>query len=179
MKTILKNDKLAYTIIITLSAVVFSAVTLMRKYKFPEFFSGIDTHIFPAISATLNSIVALLLLIGLIAVKQKKFNFHSKVMLTAVVFSVLFLISYILYHLSTQETKYGGEGIAKTIYYIILLTHIFLAGVILPFILFATYRGLTGEYAKHKKLTRWVWPLWFYVSVTGVVVYFMISPYYG
>jgi len=178
MKTIVKNDKLAYSIIIVLSTIVFAAVTLMRKYKFPELFTGIDTHIFPIISATLNSIVALLLLVGLIAVKQKKYNFHSKIMLSAVVFSVLFLFSYILYHISTEETKYGGIGAAKTIYYIILLTHIFLAGVILPFILFATYRGLTGEYAKHKKLTRWVWPLWFYVSVSGVVVYFMISPYY-
>ena len=83
-----------------------------------------------------------------------------------------------MYHFTTVETAYGGVGLIKTIYYIILFTHIGLAGIILPFILFAVYRGLTGEYAQHKRLTRWVWPVWFYVSVTGVVVYFMISPFY-
>lgn len=177
MKTIVQNDRLANRIIIGLSIVVFALVTLMRRVKLDIDF-GFDTHIFPAISATLNSIVAILLLVGLWFVKQKQYEKHRNTMLAAVIFSVLFLITYVLYHFTTVETAYGGTGAINVIYYIILFSHIALAGVILPFILYSVYRGLTGEYAKHKKLTRWVWPIWFYVSVTGVIVYFMISPYY-
>lgn len=177
MKTIQKNDRLANIIIISLSVVVFALVVLMRKVKIDLGFD-FDTHIFPKISAALNSIVAVLLLAGLLAVKQKKFEVHKRIMLSAVVCSILFLVTYVLYHFTTTETTYGGTGSSKLIYLIILLTHITLAGVILPFILFAVYRGLTGEYIRHKKLTRYVWPIWFYVSVTGVIVYFMISPYY-
>jgi putative membrane protein len=99
-------------------------------------------------------------------------------MMSALVCSILFLLTYVLYHISTPETTYGGTGMIKTVYLIILFSHIALAGTILPFILYAVYRGLTGEYDRHKKLTKWVWPLWFYVSVTGVVVYFMIAPFY-
>lgn len=178
MKTIVKNDRLANAIIISLSIVVFALVTLMRKVKIDLGF-GFDTHIFPAISATLNSIVAVLLIVGLWFVKQKQFELHRKTMLMAVVCSILFLLSYVMYHFTTVETVYQGTGGLKTIYYLILFTHIGLAGIILPFILYAVYRALTGEYAQHKKLTKWVWPIWFYVSVTGVVVYFMIAPYYG
>ena len=99
-------------------------------------------------------------------------------MLTAMVLSILFLVSYICHHLFAGETKFGGEGTSKMIYYIILGTHIPLAGLILPFILFTAYRGLIGEYARHKKLARITWPVWLYVAITGVAVYLMISPYY-
>lgn len=176
LKTIQKNDRLANGLIITLSVVVFALVLLMRNYKPLKF--DFDTHIFPAISAFLNSVVALLLIVGLYFVKQKKFLQHKNTMMAAVICSVLFLVTYVLYHISTPETVYGGTGAIKIIYRIILFTHIALAGTILPFILYAVYRGLTGEYDRHKKLTKWVWPLWFYVSVTGVVVYFMIAPFY-
>ena len=176
MKTIAKNDRLANGIIITLSVVVFALVTLMRRVKIDLGFE-FDTHIFPAISVTLNSAVAILLLLGLWFVKQKDFEISLKSRKIRL-FSILFLLTYVMYHFTTVETAYGGVGLIKTIYYIILFTHIGLAGIILPFILFAVYRGLTGEYAQHKRLTRWVWPVWFYVSVTGVVVYFMISPFY-
>ena len=178
MKTIPKNDRLANAVIIILSIVVFALVTLMRRVKIDLGF-GFDTHVFPALSALLNSIVSVLLVAGLIFVKQKRLELHKKTMMMAVVFSILFLITYVLYHFTTVETAFGGEGFMKTLYYLILFSHIALAGIILPFILFAVYRGLTGEYDRHKKLTRWVWPVWFYVSVTGVVVYFMISPYYN
>lgn len=175
MKTIQKNDKLANIIIITLSIVVFGLVTMMRRYKLNIDF-GFDTHVFPLISAILNTIVSFLLLIGLIAVKQKRFQIHQNIMLSAVLFSVLFLITYVLYHFTTAETSY--QGAYKTLYFVLLITHVVLAGVILPFILYTVYRGLTGEYSKHKKMTKYVWPIWFYVSVTGVIVYLMISPYY-
>jgi putative membrane protein len=172
-----KNDKLANIVIISLSIVVFALVVLMRKVKLDIDF-GFDTHVFPKISATLNSIVAILLVVGLYFVKVRKLEAHRKSMMLAVLFSILFLLSYVFYHFTTVETLYGGTGAMKIIYYVLLLTHITLAGVILPFILFAVYRALVGEYDKHKKLTKWVWPIWFYVSVTGVIVYFMISPYY-
>lgn len=178
MKVVAKNDKLANWLIISLSAVVFMLVVLMREVKFVDFDFGFDKHVFPAISAFLNSVVSVLLLIGLWFVKRKKYESHKKTMLAAVGCSILFLVTYVLYHLTSYETSYGGEGAIKVFYFIILFSHIALAGLILPFILFAVYRGLVGEYARHKKLTRWVWPLWFYVSVTGVIVYFMISPYY-
>lgn len=177
MKVIVKNDRLAAVIIISLSVVVFALVTLMRRVKI-EIDFGFDTHVFPAISAFLNSVVSVLLLVGLWFVRKKQFEKHRNTMLSAVVFSILFLITYVLYHFTTVETAYGGSGAVKILYYLILFTHIALAGIILPFILYAVYRGLTGEYQRHKKLTRWVWPVWFYVSVTGVIVYFMISPYY-
>jgi putative membrane protein len=100
-------------------------------------------------------------------------------MMGAIVLSVLFLVSYIAHHLLAGDTKFGGEGAIRLVYFVILITHIFLAAVILPFILFTAYRSLTGEYDKHKKLAKYTWPLWLYVSVTGVIVYLMISPYYG
>lgn len=176
LKTIQKNDKLANALIISLSIVVFALVLLMRNYKPLKF--DFDTHIFPAMSAFLNSLVAILLVVGLYFVKQKNFEKHKTAMMSALVCSILFLLTYVLYHISTPETTYGGTGMIKTVYLIILFSHIALAGTILPFILYAVYRGLTGEYDRHKKLTKWVWPLWFYVSVTGVVVYFMIAPFY-
>lgn len=172
-----KNDKKASRLIYTFSAIVFIAVVALGRIKL-EVDLGFDVHIFAAINAIINSAVAVLLLAGLAAVKNKKFTIHRNIMLAAMLLSVLFLISYICHHLFAGETKFGGEGAVKTIYYIILFTHIPLAGLILPFILFSAYRALTGDYAKHKKLVRYTWPIWFYVAVTGVVVYLMISPYY-
>jgi putative membrane protein len=103
---------------------------------------------------------------------------HKKLMMAAMVLSVLFLVSYIAHHLFAGETKFGGTGTIRTVYYLILFTHIPLAGLILPFILFSAYRALIGEWSAHKKLVRYTWPIWFYVAVTGVIVYCLISPYY-
>jgi putative membrane protein len=122
--------------------------------------------------------VTILLLWALLAIRQKNYVQHKRLMLFAMLLSILFLVSYIAHHLFAGETKFGGEGTMKTIYYIILATHIPLAAVILPFILFTAYRALVGEYDKHKKLARYTWPLWLYVSITGVLVYVFISPYY-
>ncbi|MFN9958273.1 MAG: DUF420 domain-containing protein, partial [bacterium] len=100
-------------------------------------------------------------------------------MLAAMVLSILFLVSYIAHHLLAGETSYGGEGTIRTLYYVILFTHIPLAGLILPFILFTAYRALISEWPAHKKLAKVTWPIWLYVAITGVVVYWMISPYYS
>jgi len=139
---------------------------------------GFDEHVFAKINAAINSTVSVLLIAGLIAVRNKKYILHKRIMLSALVLSCLFLISYICHHLFAGETKFGGTGTVKIIYYIILGTHIPLAGLILPFILFTAYRALIGEWPQHKKLARITWPVWLYVAVTGVAVYWMISPYY-
>ena len=172
-----KNDKLASRIIYTISIVVFVAVVVLNRVKL-NLDLPFSPHVFALASAVINSMVAILLIAGLITAKQKNYIVHKKIMMTAIVLSVLFLLSYIAHHLLASETKFGGEGTIKTIYYIILFTHIPLAGIILPFILFTAYRALIGEYGQHKKLTRITWPVWLYVAITGVIVYMMISPYY-
>lgn len=187
-----KNDKKAKLLIFTFSAIVFAAVVVLGRVKL-DVQVGFDVHIFAAVNAVINSMVAVLLLVALIAVKSRKYQLHKQLMLAAMVLSILFLVSYICHHLLAGETRFGdvnhdglvdeveraAVGSSRMIYYIILGTHIPLAGIILPFILFSAYRALTGEFDKHKKLVRITWPVWFYVAVTGVVVYLMISPYYG
>lgn len=175
--SIKKNDKLAYVFIFLVSAIVFAAVVALGRIHL-KVDLGFDKHIFAHLNALINTFVSLLLLGALWAAKDKRFSTHKKLMLWALALSVLFLLSYICHHLFTGETKFGGEGLVKIVYYLILFTHIPMAGLILPFILFTAYRGLTAEYDKHRKLARITWPLWLYVAVSGVVVYLMISPYY-
>lgn len=172
-----KNDRTAYILIGIVSVVVFAAVVLLGRIQL-DVNLGFDKHIFARLNALINTFVALLLLGGLWAAKDKRYETHKKLMLWAIGLSVLFLVSYIAHHLLSESTTYGGSGLVKIVYYFILITHIFLAGVMLPFILFTAYRALTGEYDKHRKLARFTWPLWLYIAVTGVVVYLMISPYY-
>lgn len=187
-----KNDKKAKLFIYTVSFVVFAAVVFLSKYKL-DIDLGFDVHVFAKANAIINSLVAVFLLAGLLTAKQKKYELHRTIMLSAIMLSVLFLVSYIAHHLLAGDTKFGDlnhDGIVsidekalagniRMLYYFILITHIPLAAIILPFILFTAYRALTGEYDKHKKLVRLTWPVWFYVAVTGVVVYLMISPYYN
>lgn len=187
-----KNDRKAKILIFTVSIVVFAAVVLLSKIKL-EVDLPFSVHVFAFLNAVINSLVAILLVAGLMAVKQGNYLLHKKIMLAAIVLSVLFLLSYIAHHLLAGDTRYGdinhdgllsedelaAAGSMRTVYMAILLTHIPLAGIILPFILFTAYRSLTGEYASHKKLAKITWPVWFYVAVTGVLVFMMIRPYYS
>ena len=187
-----KNDKKARVLIFTFSAVVFAAVLLLSRVHLSVNL-GFDVHLFAKANAIINSCVAVLLIVALLAVKNKNYTSHRNLMMSAMFLSILFLVSYICHHLFAGETRFGDVnhdgivsdiekatvGSSRMIYYILLGTHIPLAGIILPFILFSAYRALTGEYDKHKKLVRITWPIWFYVAVTGVVVYWMISPYYS
>lgn len=172
-----KNDAKARSFIIAVSVIIFAAITFLSRIKL-DVELGFDEHLFAKLNATINTIVSVLLVAGLVAIKNKKQVLHKRIMLSAMGLSCLFLLSYICHHLFTGETKFGGEGAIRSVYFFILGTHIVLAGIILPFILFTAYRALIGEWPKHKKLARITWPIWFYVAVTGVVVYFMISPYY-
>jgi putative membrane protein len=186
-----KDDRSAKMWIWVVSIVVFVAVAFLASFKL-NVNLGFNVHVFAQANAVINSLVAVLLISGLVAVKQKNYEAHKKIMLIAIGLSVLFLVSYICHHLFAGETKFGDlnhDGILsdeeklkvgnlRYVYYIILFTHIPLAAIVLPFVLFTAYRALIGEYEQHKKLTRITWPLWFYVAVSGVVVYLMISPYY-
>ena len=175
--TIRKNDSFAKALIITVSAVVFMAIVILPRVKLQADL-GFDVHVFATINAVINSIVSLLLITGFIAIKSGNQLLHRNIMIAAMSLSVLFLVSYIAHHLLTGDTKFGGTGFIRPVYFFILITHIFLAAVILPFILFTAYRGLTAEWPLHRRIAKITWPIWLYVSVTGVVVYLMISPYY-
>ena len=187
-----KNDKQAKLLIGIFSVVVLVAVTFLSKFTLVVELP-FDKHIFALVNALLNATVAVLLVVALIAVKQKNYTAHKNIMLTALLLSVLFLVSYIAHHLFAGETKFGDTdhdgivsaseiavlGNTRGLYFILLATHIILAATSLPFILFTAYRGLTGEYADHKKKAKRMWPIWFYVAVTGPLVYMMIKPYYN
>jgi putative membrane protein len=187
-----KNDSKAKKLIWAVSIIVFLAVVLMSRYKL-EVVLPFNVHVFATINAVINSLVAILLVAGLVTVKNKNYLLHKRIMLSAIILSVLFLVSYICHHLMAGETKYGDinhdgvlgidekmmAGGTRILYYILLGLHIPLAAIILPFILFSAYRALTGEYEKHKRLVRITWPVWFFVAVSGVVVYWMISPFYN
>jgi putative membrane protein len=175
---IAKNDKKARILIILVSVIVFLAVVLLSKVQIP-LGGGFDVHLFAKINAVINSCVSILLLAGLIAVKSRSYHLHKNIMMAAIILSVLFLVSYICHHLFSGDTKFGGTGSIRYVYYFILITHIILAATILPFILFTAYRAMIAEYPRHAKLARITWPIWLYVSVTGVIVYLMISPYYS
>lgn len=178
LKAILtKNDKKAGWLIGIFSLVVFAAVVALGKLNL-NIKVDFDVHIFARINAIINSTVSVLLVAALIAVKRNSFEWHKRLMMTAMILSIFFLVSYIAHHLLAGDTKFGGEGTIRYIYFFILITHIFLAAIILPFILFTAYRAMIAEYPQHKKLARITWPIWFYVAVTGVVVYILISPYY-
>jgi putative membrane protein len=186
-----KNDSKAFWLIIVFSIVVFAAIVLLSRVRLVVDL-GFDVHLFAMLNALINSCVSILLVLAMIAVKQKKYLAHKNLMLTAMVLSMLFLVSYICHHLLAGDTRFGDinhdglvddiekakAGDLRIFYYVILGTHIPLAGVILPFILFSAYRALIGEYPAHKKLARITWPVWLYVAISGVVVYLLINPYY-
>jgi putative membrane protein len=187
-----KNDKQAKLLIGLFSVVVLVAVTFLSKFTLVVELP-FDKHIFALVNALLNATVAVLLIAALVAVKQQKYAVHKNIMLIALLLSVLFLVSYIAHHLFAGETKFGDTdhdglvsaaeiavvGNTRSFYFILLATHIILAATSLPFILFTAYRGLTGEFENHKKIARRIWPIWFYVAVTGPLVYMMIKPYYN
>jgi len=189
--TISKNDKKARAVIFIFSAVIFLAITFLGRFKL-DVELGFDKHIFAKANAAINTIVTVLLLGGLYCARSGRFTTHKYIMLAAMALSVLFLLSYVCHHLFTGESKYGdvngdfvlteaeraATGSIRYVYYTLLGTHIILAGIALPLILFTAYRALINENTAHRKLAKITWPMWFYVAVTGPVIYLMISPYY-
>ena len=133
----------------------------------------------PPIYATINAVTAMVLIVAVWAIKKKKRNMHEKLMKLAISLSIVFLVMYVAYHMTSDSTKFGGEGSIKYVYYFVLITHILLSIIIIPFVLITYVRAITNNFEKHKKIARITFPLWLYVAVSGVLVYLMISPYYA
>tara|TARA_B100002019_G_scaffold251773_1_gene232373 strand:- start:1092 stop:1610 length:519 start_codon:yes stop_codon:yes gene_type:complete len=132
----------------------------------------------PPIYATINGITALLLVLALIAIKSKKIQLHQRLMQSCIVLSLVFLVMYIAYHMTTDPTPFGGEGYVKMLYFFILISHIILSIALIPLVLISYVRAFQKEFPEHKKISKITFPIWLYVTVTGVIVYLMISPYY-
>lgn len=166
--------------IIILSIAIPLVVAILFKVKLKDF--GFDVQplsFLPPIYATINGITAILLVWAVMAIKKGNRVLHECLMKTAIACSVVFLGMYVAYHMTSDSTKFGGEGAIKYIYYFILITHISLSVIIIPLVLVTFVRALSQRFDQHKKIARITFPIWLYVAVTGVVVYLMISPYYN
>lgn len=177
---------------ITIVSIAIPALVATLFYLRPTLHLGFDVHILPLFHAVLNGSTAILLLASLYFIKNGHVRAHKITNLAAIALSTVFLLSYVTYHAMAPETRYGdinhdgvvdavekaAAGATRFVYYIILVTHIILAGIIVPLVLFTTLRAFQDNIAGHRKLARITWPIWFYVAVTGVVVYVMLSPYY-
>lgn len=176
MENITLGKKLDKWAIGTSIFVLIAVVALRYMPQLGEDAMPFDIHVLPAVHAVLNSLVAISLLMAIWFIKNKKVDMHQRMIYVSMALSALFLVSYVVYHAVTEPTKYGGD--LGMVYYPLLISHIILAAVILPFILFTFIRGYTRQIAAHKRLARWTFPLWLYVAVTGPVCYLMLLPYY-
>ena len=166
--------------IIAVSIVVPLVVAILFGVKLKDF--GYDVaplSFLPPIYATTNGITAILLIAAVIAIKNGKRKLHERLMTGAIALSVAFLLMYVAYHMTSESTKFGGEGAIKYVYFFILITHIILSIAIIPMVLITYVRALAGNFESHKRISKITFPIWLYVAVTGVVVYLMISPYYA
>ncbi len=168
--------KKLYPIAWVLTVAVLALVGYMRRAE--KFDIGFELDMLPPFHALLNSIVALLLVFALIAIKQRNVKAHREAISAAMMFSAAFLLCYVAYHFTTEETKYGGQGAMRIVYFVLLISHIVLAAVSFPLILFTWIFGFTGQYARHRKFAKITWPMWFYVAVSGPICYLMLRPYY-
>lgn len=173
------NEKLYNRWIIILSIVIPIVVALLFSVNLQKLGYDVEPLSFlPPIYAIINGFTAILLIAALWAVKNGKLKLHENLMKVAIGCSVLFLLMYVAYHMTSLETKYGGEGTLKYIYFFILITHIVLSIAVIPLVLISFVRALSKRFDKHRKIARITFPIWLYVAITGVVVYLMISPYY-
>jgi len=175
-----KKDSLFIPLIIGLSIIIPIVVALLML--FPTILNieseNYDFSSLPFFHAILNGSTAVLLVTGFILIKNKKTSLHKLAMLSAFVLSAVFLVSYVISKLTNDPVPYGGEGVIRYLYFFILISHILLSIPVLPLALFSIYRGITGEFDKHKSLVKWTFPIWIYVAVSGVLVYLFMSPYY-
>jgi len=186
------RDKLYLRLIATVSVIVFLLVVVLSQLPKAESVPAFVKYL-PKLNAILNATCTVLLLISFYFIRQKKVEIHKRLNLTAVTLSTIFLLSYVLFHSFGVETRYGDlnhdgvvdalekaqAGNLRMVYFVILSTHIILAAIVLPLVLLSLYRGLTNQVKLHRKIVRWSFPVWLYVTTTGVIVYLMISPYYN
>ncbi|MBL4904750.1 MAG: DUF420 domain-containing protein [Flavobacteriaceae bacterium] len=176
MNKLLSKEKKYNRIITVLSIVIPLAVATLFGVKIPD----VEPLSFlPPIYATINGITAVILIAAVVAIKKGKKKLHERLMKFAITCSVLFLTMYIAYHMTSDSTTFGGEGNIRYVYYFILISHIILSIVVIPFVLITYVRAILGKFPEHKKIAKFTFPLWLYVAITGVVVYLMISPYYS
>lgn len=161
---------------IAISIVVLLLVGVMRRVKIDL---GMDFSFLPPVHAILNTGAAISLIIAYRRIMKKNIEGHRRAIYAAMTFSALFLLCYVLYHFTTEETKYCGEGAMRVIYFFILITHIILAAISLPFILLTFSRGYSSQFEKHRKMAKFVFPVWLYVAITGPICYLLLYPCYS
>jgi len=166
-----KYNKLIVVISVAIPVVVALLFGIKVDWELPVFL--------PPIYAGMNALTAVLLVLAVFFVKRGKINIHERLIKLAILCSVLFLVMYVLYHMTSDSTPYGGEGFLKGFYYFVLISHIVLSVAVIPFVLITYVRAISNQIVLHRKIARYTFPLWLYVAVTGVVIYLMISPYYG
>lgn len=174
MNTTSKNSKKLKQAIWAVSIIIPIAVAILFSVKI----EGLDFSFLPPVYASLNGLTAVGLIIAIAAIKNKNRTLHQRVIQLCLLFSILFLLLYVLYHMTSDTTPYGGGGALKMVYFFLLISHILLSIVVIPIVLFSYLFAWQGDFERHKKWTKFAFPLWLYVAVSGVLVYFMISPYY-
>lgn len=175
----IENEKKYNKWIVILSIIIPLAVAALFRIKLKDFGINVEPLTFlPPIYATINGFTAVILVIAVLAIKNGKRILHERLMKLAISFSVLFLLLYIAYHTTSDSTKFGGDGAIAYVYYFILITHILLSIVVIPFVLITYVRAISNNFERHKKIAKITFPLWLYVAITGVIVYIMIAPYY-
>jgi putative membrane protein len=179
MKEISNVDKKYNTLIVFVSVLIPVVVAILFSVKLKDF--GIDVEplsFLPPIYATINGITAVVLVAAVLAIKKGNRKVHERLMTFAIALSLAFLVMYVAYHMTSDSTKFGGEGWIKFVYFFILISHILLSIAVIPLVLFTYVRALAAKFDQHKKIAKITFPIWLYVAVTGVVVYLMIAPYY-
>jgi putative membrane protein len=179
MKDISNVDKKYNTLIVFVSVLIPVVVAILFSVKLKDF--GIDVEplsFLPPIYATINGITAVVLVAAVLAIKKGNRKVHERLMTFAIALSLAFLVMYVAYHMTSDSTKFGGEGWIRFVYFFILISHILLSIAVIPLVLFTYVRALAAKFDQHKKLAKITFPIWLYVAVTGVVVYLMIAPYY-
>jgi len=175
MEVTFKKEKRIKIWITVLSVVIPLVVAILFGYKIPD---AQPLSFLPPIYASINGLTAVLLLVAVIAIKNGKRKLHQNLMTTCIALSVLFLVMYVAYHMTSESTPFGGEGAIRYVYFFILISHIFLSIVIIPLVLITYSKTYLKDFVAHRKWAKYTFPVWLYVAVTGVIVYLMISPYY-
>lgn len=170
----MKGDRGTHRLIVALSILIPVAIGVLFRVKI----EGYDFSFLPPIYASINGVTALLLVAAFMAIKSRRVLLHRRLMKTCLFLSFCFLVMYVMYHMTSHSTPYGGEGWIRNVYYFILVSHILLSVAAVPLVLLTLARALSGDFERHRALARFAFPVWLYVAVTGVIVYLMISPFY-
>lgn len=179
MTTLTNNRENTYlTIIGILSVAVPIVVAILLFMPTKLALEGRLVYFLPHLNGMINTATSIALVAGVIFIKNGQKKYHQFSMTLAFIFGAIFLVSYVIYHASVEPTRFGGEGLVRTVYFSVLISHIILAAIVLPFVLLSFYYAWTEKFERHRKVVKYAFPIWLYVSVTGVIAYLMIAPYY-